>query len=162
MLNTAGRDDVQRAVEFAVRHKLHGALYGAWLAGDVADAIAKSGLTLIVSPLGAGTPPRMLDSLAALDQAKVPFAFGVDAPWQSNDALRMSAAMCVRAGVSVATVWNGMTSHGAEVAGVADHVGKLEHGYDADLVLWSGDPLDLTSSVKAVYVDGRMVRGGKQ
>jgi imidazolonepropionase-like amidohydrolase len=162
LLNTAGRDDVQRALDFAQRHKLHGALCGAWLGGDLADAIAKSGLTLIVGPLGPGTGLRNLDSLAALDKAKVPFAFGVDAPWQSNDALRMSAAICVHAGVAATTVWDGLTARGAEVAGVGDHVGKLERGYDADLVLWSGDPLDLTSSIKAVYVDGRLALGGKQ
>lgn len=50
-----------------------------------------------------------------------------------------------------------VTSQAAELIGVGDRVGKLEVGYDGDLVLWSGDPLDPSSRPLLVVVDGRVV-----
>jgi imidazolonepropionase-like amidohydrolase len=47
-----------------------------------------------------------------------------------------------------------ITLEAARVAGVADRVGSIEVGKDADLVVFSGDPLDLSSRVIATYVDG--------
>ena len=53
-----------------------------------------------------------------------------------------------------------MTSDAARLAGVAKRVGSVRAGLDADLVLWSGDPVDPGSRVVAVYVDGKRVHGG--
>src|SRR5690606_34660538 len=39
--------------------------------------------------------------------------------------------------------------------GVADRIGSLEPGKDADLAIWSKDPLDTTTRPEAVYIDGR-------
>ena len=47
-------------------------------------------------------------------------------------------------------------------AGVDKQVGRLAVGMDADLVLWSGEPLDLASRAETVIVDGRIVAGGSQ
>ena len=53
-----------------------------------------------------------------------------------------------------------MCSDAASIAGVERRIGKLERGLDADMVLWSGDRTELTSSVIAVYGDGTLVHGG--
>ena len=50
-----------------------------------------------------------------------------------------------------------ITIHPARVLGVADRVGSLEVGKDADLVLWTGDPLDVMQRATEVYVGGRRV-----
>jgi imidazolonepropionase-like amidohydrolase len=55
-----------------------------------------------------------------------------------------------------------LTGDAAAIAGVADRVGRIEEGRDADFVLWSGDPLDLGSAVVAVYIDGKRVKGGNE
>jgi imidazolonepropionase-like amidohydrolase len=55
-----------------------------------------------------------------------------------------------------------MTSQAAEVAGVADRVGAIRPGADADLVVFSDDPLRLDSRVLEVYVDGVRVFGSEQ
>jgi imidazolonepropionase-like amidohydrolase len=68
----------------------------------------------------------------------------------------------VREGLDPVTAWKALTSDAARIAGVADRVGRLAAGLDADFVLWSGDPLDLTSSVEAVFVDGVQVHGGQR
>ena len=83
-----------------------------------------------------------------------PVAFALDAPAHPPSALRLSAAMAIDAGADRAAVWRALTSDAAKIAGVDERVGTLERGKDADFVLWSGDPLSLTSRVEAVYVDG--------
>jgi imidazolonepropionase-like amidohydrolase len=50
-----------------------------------------------------------------------------------------------------------VTINPAEVMGVADRVGSLAPGKDADVVLWSGDPLDFASRALRVWVSGREV-----
>ena len=43
----------------------------------------------------------------------------------------------------------------ARLWGVADRVGSLESGKDADVVVWSGDPFELTTSVEHVFIGGK-------
>ena len=45
----------------------------------------------------------------------------------------------------------------AAIAGVGGTTGSIEPGRRADLVVWTGDPLALSSSVLAVYVGGELV-----
>ena len=65
-------------------------------------------------------------------------------------------------GLSAENAWNALTSDAASILGVDDRVGRLAPGLDADLVLWSGPPTELSSSVQAVYIDGELVHGGVQ
>lgn len=162
LLDAGSRDEIQRAVRFAKDHKLQGALSRAPWAGELADDVKQSGLAVIAGPFDVGTAERSLASVVALAKAGVPLAFGVDAPWNSEEGLRLSAAMCMRAGLDGRTAWESLTSTAAAVAGAGTRVGKLVSGYDADFVLWSGDPLDLTSRVVAVYVDGQRAFGGAE
>lgn len=50
-----------------------------------------------------------------------------------------------------------MTSSAAEIVRVDDRVGALEVGRDGDVVIWSGDPLEVASTVRRVFIDGREV-----
>jgi imidazolonepropionase-like amidohydrolase len=50
-----------------------------------------------------------------------------------------------------------ITAHAAALCGLADQVGTVEVGRDADLVLWSGDPLEHSSRPLLVVVDGEVV-----
>jgi cytosine/adenosine deaminase-related metal-dependent hydrolase len=162
MFDVGTREEIQRAVQFATEHRLSGALSRATLAGELAAEVKRSGLGVIAGPFGVGSSERALASVVALGKEGVPLAFGLDAPWTSDLALRMSAAMCARAGLDPKLTWEAMTSTAAGIAGVGGRVGKLTPGLDADFVLWSGDPMDLTSRVVAVYVDGARAFGGVQ
>jgi imidazolonepropionase-like amidohydrolase len=51
-----------------------------------------------------------------------------------------------------------VTIDAARLVGVADRVGSLEPGKDADLVVYDGDPFEYTTHVCKVIVDGRVVR----
>ncbi len=161
LLEVGARDELQRALEFAQTYKLRGALSHAPLAGELAADVKRSGLAAIVGPFGLGAHPRVLDSVRALAAESVPLAFGLD--WNSApQELRLSAVMCVRQGLSSELAWNALTSHAAAVLGLQERVGTLRAGCDADFVLWSGAPLELTSRVQAVFVGGSHVFGGQQ
>lgn len=160
MFDAVSREEIWRALQFAGEHKLKGALSRATWAGELAADVKKSGLAVVAGPFGIGEPERSLTSVVALAKEGVPLAFAVDAPWNSDASLRMSAAMCMRAGLDAKVAWEALTSTAAGIAGVSSRVGKLSPGLDADFVLWSGDPLDLSSRVMFVYVDGARAFGG--
>lgn len=160
MISATSRADVEAALGFATRHGLKGALVGAYRAGELLRDVQSSGLGVVVGPLGVGTYHKIVESVVALGEARVPLAFALDAPSNHPDELRLAAALCLRGGLDPDVAWKALTSDGARIAGVGDQLGRLERGLDADFVLWSGDPLDLSSSVVEVYVDGARVFGG--
>ena len=51
----------------------------------------------------------------------------------------------------------GLTIIPARMLGVDDRIGSLAVGKDADIVLTRGDPLEITSPVEKVFIDGRLV-----
>lgn len=71
--------------------------------------------------------------------------------------LRTTAALAVRYGLGADAARRGMTSGAAAYAGVSDVLGSIEAGRRADLVVFSGDPLRLDSTVSKVMVAGQWV-----
>jgi imidazolonepropionase-like amidohydrolase len=96
------------------------------------------------------------DTLAILRAAGVETAL----TGESAEAMLAAAAFAVKHGASRADAIRALTSVPARLLGVADRVGSVEEGRDADLVLYSGDPLDPRSAVERVMIGGRFV-GGK-
>jgi len=160
LFETTERADVARAIGFAKAHKLKGAIHGATLAGELAEDIHAAKLDVIVPSLGVGADRRALKAVINLQKQGVRFGFGLESPWNNTAQLRLSAALCVREGLDPKVAWNALTSDAARIAGVGDRVGRIERGLDADVVLWSGDPLDLGSRIVAVYIGGVQVAGG--
>jgi imidazolonepropionase-like amidohydrolase len=160
LFETSTKPDVARAIDFARAHKLRGAIHGATLVGELAAEIHAANLDVIVPALAVGTERRALKAVVNLQKNGVRFGFGLDEPWNDPSALRLSAAMCVREGLEAQAAWNALTADAARIAGVGDRLGRIERGLDADLVLWSGDPLDLGSRAVAVFVGGVQANGG--
>jgi imidazolonepropionase-like amidohydrolase len=156
------KPEVRRALEFATARKLGGALCGAPLAGELAEEIAAAKLAVIVPASGAGEPMREAQSVALLAKKGVTFGFGLDAPSNPAQNLRMVAALSLRHGVEHGKALNALTKDAAAIAGMGARAGSVARGMDADLVLWSGDPLELSSAAKAVWVEGALVHGGAQ
>ncbi len=159
-LDIDDRAALTRAIALCNEYKLGGALYRARRAGEVRDLLRTSRLGVVAEPLTAGYPERELRALVDLAAIRIPLAFGLDLPLQHPAGLRLSAAMCLQAGMSRREAWRALTLDAARIAGIAARTGQLEAGFDADLVLWSGHPLDLASAVEAVYIDGRLVSRG--
>ena len=71
--------------------------------------------------------------------------------------LRLTAVRALAAGAPREAVWKALTEDAARLSGAGESLGRLAPDCEADFVLWSGDPLDLSSRVVSVIVDGQRV-----
>jgi imidazolonepropionase-like amidohydrolase len=67
------------------------------------------------------------------------------------------AALAVKDGLDPATALRSLTVNPAEMLGLDGQIGSLKPGLDADVVLWSGDPLDVMNRALRVFVRGAEV-----
>ena len=74
--------------------------------------------------------------------------------------LPLCAGMAIKAGMDPFDALKAITLNPAEHIGVADRVGSLEVGKDADLVITAGSPFEVMTPVKAVFIDGNRVDNG--
>jgi hypothetical protein len=88
-----------------------------------------------------------------------------DSPVVPQEELTLQAAMAVRLGLPDEWAIRGLTINPARFAGIDHRVGSLEAGKDADIAVWSGDPLDPRSWVRKVMINGTFYydcdQGGK-
>lgn len=91
-----------------------------------------------------------------LAEAGVPVAIG-SGPGDAPDRLRELAILAHRAGLSADDALAAITTVPARALGLEARVGTLRPGADADIVLLDGEPLELTSAVTGVIVEGRVV-----
>ena len=142
------------ADEFKVRLVLVGAAEG-WM---VADQLAKAKVPVVVKPL---TDIPSFDSLGAtlenparLAKAGVTIALATFDTQNSRN-LRQEAGNAIAYGMDRDAALAAVTLTPARLWGVADRVGSLEAGKDADLVVWSGDPFELSTGAEHVFIRGR-------
>jgi hypothetical protein len=147
------RHEVQRAIDWSTRHGLRPLLRGATLAGEQIDSLQAAGAGVVLPPFGLGASGRTLDALVALSKSRVPFAFG----YGSEGSFRLPLAAALARGADRQALERALWSGAAKLIGAETRVGALRAGLDADLVLWSGDPLDLASRPERIYVAGREV-----
>ncbi len=83
-------------------------------------------------------------------------SLNTDSPVVHQEELSYQATMAVRMGLPWDVALRALTLEPAEAVGVSDRVGSFEAGKDADLVLWTGDPLDPRSSVLVTISEGRV------
>ncbi|HEY5612473.1 MAG TPA: amidohydrolase family protein, partial [Lysobacter sp.] len=86
----------------------------------------------------------------------VGFSQGGDASHNARK-VRQLAGNAVAAGLPWADGLAGITSVPADAFGVGGEVGRIAPGQRADLVLWSGDPLEVSSVALQVWLDGRAI-----
>ncbi|MFP4456233.1 MAG: amidohydrolase family protein, partial [Clostridia bacterium] len=70
---------------------------------------------------------------------------------------RLTAGLAIREGLDKEVAWEAITINPAKVIGISDRVGSLEVGKDADIAIWDGDPLELTTHCVMTLVDGKVV-----
>ena len=71
--------------------------------------------------------------------------------------LPLCAGMAIKAGMDPFDALKAITINPAEHIGVADRVGSLEVGKDADIVITAGSPFEVLTEVKAVFIDGARI-----
>jgi len=155
-------DDVAIAIriceEFGVKMSWEHATEG----HRIADYIAEKGIPAVWGP-GLNwrtkweTRERSFETVKTLVDAGVKVALQTDADNGKIGFLPISAALAIRDGLSEEEAWRTITINPAEILGVADRVGSIEKGKDADLRITKGDPLDPRSRVHMVFIDGELV-----
>ncbi len=120
----------------------------------LAEELGRFKPPVLVGPYSFTSSRRVLLGAAALSEAGIEVAFIGGFPAEPLESLRITAALAVRHGMNAAAARRGLTVNPAKAAGLADRLGALARGRDADLVVFSGDPLRLDSRVLEVYVRG--------
>jgi imidazolonepropionase-like amidohydrolase len=128
----------------------------------IADKIAAAGVPVVTGPLITARSKvelrnRTMANPGLLAAAGVTVAIATDHPVVPVHLLIVQAALAVRDGLDRDTALRAVTITPARIMRVADRIGSLVPGKDADLAIWSGDPLDIMSRVEAAYIAGREV-----
>jgi len=153
--------DILRVIAIAQREKLNIVLVGAAEGWLVAAQLAAAKVPVLID--GLENLPGSFDSLGAtLENAARLHAAGVAVGFsQRGDASHNARKMRQLAGNAVANglPWEaglaGLTAMPAKALGVSHRIGSIEVGKLADLVLWSGDPLEVTNSARQLWLAGK-------
>ncbi len=149
--------DVLAGLELAHDYGLRLVLIHTIDARRVAEQVAGHVAGVVVGPLDLGSDQRAAVAAGLFARQGTPVGIAGGLPTAPADSLRMGAAVAARAGLAPAAARRAITTVPAELLSVGDRIGKLDAGHQADVVVCSGDPLDLRSRVLAVYVAGRRV-----
>lgn len=128
----------------------------------IADVIADKGIPVIIGPLFTSRSKvelrnRGLRNPGILARAGVELAITTDHPVVPIHFLVHQATLAVKEGLDSDVALKSITVNPARIMGLDDRVGALKPGLDGDVVIWSGDPLDVMSRALHVYVQGREV-----
>lgn len=153
--------DILQVLRFAEQHGLNAAISGAAEGWQVADRLAEAGVPVLLDPLSnlPGNFDRLgarLDNAALLHQAGVTIAF-TGAGTHHARKLRQAAGNAVAHGLPWQAALAALTVNPARILGLREGAGTLQPESPADLVIWSGDPLEVTSAADRVVIGGRLI-----
>ena len=160
--HTHRHDDIATAIrladEFGYRLVINHGTEG----HKIADVLAERDIPVIFGPLITSRSKvelrdRDISNIAALARAGVRVAITTDAPVVPINFLVHQASFAVKEGLPRETAFEALTTNPASFLRLDDRVGALKEGLDADVVIWSGDPLDTNSRAERVFIDGAEV-----
>ncbi|MGA4996215.1 amidohydrolase [Nonomuraea bangladeshensis] len=128
----------------------------------LADVLAERNVPVIIGPLFTSRSKvelrqRSLRNPGVLARAGVELAITTDHPVVPIHFLVHQATLAVKEGLDAAEALRSITVNPARIMGLADRVGALRPGLDGDVVIWSGDPLDVMSRALRVFISGKEV-----
>lgn len=128
----------------------------------IAEEVAKSGAPAIVGPDFASRNKIEVQNMAfktagILQKAGTLVAITTDHPVSIINALPLCAGMAVKAGLPVEEGLKAITINPAVICGVDERVGSLEAGKDADVVIFSGNPMEVFTETLCTIIDGNIV-----
>lgn len=152
---------IRNAVEFCDAQKLKMILAGGTEAWKVKDLLRSKGVPVILRPTLAGPPQeddaydRLMTEPAELIAAGVRVAFG---SFDNSFARRLGqqAANAVSHGMAYDDGLKAVTLYPAQIFGLDSQLGTLEVGKVASVIVTNGDPLELTTEVKYLFIRGQL------
>ena len=152
---------IRIAKEFGVRMTLDHCTEGHL----IAEELSREGYPALVGPFfGKKSKIELQNKSFAcagiLHRAGVHVSIITDAPVTPLRALPLCAGLAVSSGLPMEEGWKAITIYPSESLGVADRIGSLEAGKDADVVIWTADPLTTVGArAYKTYVNGVQVAG---
>ena len=154
-----GASDIRNLLRLKNEYRLNVVILGGAEAWRVAREIAAANVPVIVNAT-ANLPGSFEQMGATLENAARLHAAGVRIAFEggSNQFLRVisqPAGIAVANGLPYDAALAALTINPAMIFGLADRLGSLEPGKAADVVVWDGDPLEVTTRPLNVLIDGR-------
>jgi imidazolonepropionase-like amidohydrolase len=155
--------DILSALRLAAEFNLRLVLDGAGDAMLVAEEIRGSGFPVIVHPTMIrpfqAAENASLETAARLRDAGIPIALqsGYETYVPKTRVVLFEAAMAAANGLGFRPALAAITLEAARILGVADRVGSLEPGKDADVALFDGDPFEYVTHCTGVVVNGTVM-----
>lgn len=155
-------DDIFTAIRIAKEYGLSMTLDHCSEGHLVAEELAKAGYPAIVGPDFASRSKIEVQNAAfktagILHRAGVQVAITTDHPVSLIQALPLCAGMAVKAGMPFMAGLRAITIEAAQIAGVADRVGSLEVGKDADISIFDANPMEIMTETLYTIIGGEMV-----
>ncbi len=155
--------DIRQLLRWSQRHGVRIAIQGGAEAWMLAPQLAAAKVPVFIDPLA--NLPRSFDEIGAtLQNAARLRAAGVQVGFSQSDKashnarkIRQLAGNAVANGLPWEDGLAGLTRVPADALGVGERTGTIAIGKRADLVLWTGDPLDVSTVAKQVWFDGRAI-----
>ena len=160
VINANLERDIKSAIAFVGEMKLKAIISGGAEAYRVADQLKAKNIPVIVGPV-LRVPVREDDPYdAAFANAGLLSKAGVKIAFQTNDSaysrnLPYHAGMAAAFGLPKEEALKAVTIYPAEIFGIADRIGSIEQGKIANLIVTDGDPLEIRTQVKHVFINGR-------
>ena len=160
LAEAAKASDIRAVLRLAREEKIKLILNGAEEGWKVAPEIAAAGVPVILNPLS-DRPVDMeavastLENAARLQAAGVTIAIEGQGGANRAHEARFNAGNAVAHGLPFQAALAALTINPARMFGVADRIGSLEPGKDADLVIWSGDPFEPLSRPQLILIEGK-------
>jgi imidazolonepropionase-like amidohydrolase len=162
VINANLERDLKGAIAFADAMKLKIIISGGIEAHKVADQLKAKNIPVIVGPV-LRMPAGEDDPYdAAFANAGLLSKAGIRIAFQTNDSsnsrnLPYHAGMAAAFGLPKEEALKAVTIYPAEIFGVADRVGSIEKGKVANLIVTDGDPLEIRTQIKHVFINGRAI-----
>lgn len=155
-------DDIFTAIRIAKEFGLKMTLDHCSEGHLIAEELAQECYPAIVGPDLASRSKIEVQNMAfktagILDRAGVKIAITTDHPVSIIASLPLCAGLAVKAGLDQEAGFRAITIHPAEICGVADRVGSLEVGKDADIAVFDGNPMEIFTRTLYTIIDGRIV-----
>ena len=154
-------DDIATVIRIAKEFDIDVVLIHCTEGHKIAKVIAKSGFPAVIGPTmfwtsKPETRDRGFKTAVDLNAAGVKVALQTDSLTPMNY-FPLLPMYVIKEGMDKEDAFKCVTINPAEILGIADRVGSLEPGKDADIVIWSGDPFDFYSKVEQVFIEGKNI-----
>ena len=155
-------DDIFTAIRIAKEFDLNMTLDHCSEGHLIAEELAKEGFPAIVGPDLASRNKIEVQNMSfktagILNKAGVMTAITTDHPVSLIQSLPLCTGLAVKAGLPMEEGFKSITIHAADICGVADRMGSLEVGKDADIAIFDGNPMEIFTRTLYTIIDGEIV-----